>query len=71
MEKDITALELLTNANDARRMFWRIVQDALSYIVVQVGTVMIRLYGVTRGLVSISMEGIQMCANPLNRCKVL
>jgi hypothetical protein len=60
-----------TNANDAGGWLWRIVQDALSHIVVQVGAVMIRFHSIPRGVMGISVKRVQMCADSVDRCKVL
>jgi hypothetical protein len=47
-----------TDADDASWLFWRVVEDALSHVVIEMGAVVVCLYGVTFGLVSVGMEGI-------------
>jgi hypothetical protein len=61
----------LTDANDTRRLIRRVVQDTLSHIIVQMSAVVICLYGVTFGVVSIRMECVEMCTYPFDGCKVL
>jgi hypothetical protein len=60
-----------TDADDARWLLWRVVEDALPDIVVQVRAVMVCFHGITFGVVSICMESIEVGAYSFDRREVL
>ena len=60
-----------TNADDTSWLFWRVVEDALANVVVEMGAVVVCLHGVTLGLVSVGMEGIQVSTDPVNGREIL
>lgn len=69
--KRIQRWKKCTDADDASWLFWRVVEDALANVVVEVGAVVVCLHGVTLGLVGVGMEGIQVSADPFDGRKVL
>lgn len=60
-----------TDADDACRLLWRVVEDALPHIIVQMRTVVVCFHGITLGFMGICVEGVEMCANSLDGCEVL
>jgi hypothetical protein len=65
------ALTILTDTNDTRSLFRRIVEYALPDFVVYMGAVMIRFYRSTCRLMRVGMKGVQVCADALRRREVL
>jgi hypothetical protein len=48
----------LTDPYDTGRLIWRIIEDTLPHIVIQVRAVVVRFYGVTLGIVGVSMKSV-------------
>lgn len=61
----------LTNTDDPCWLHRRIVQDALSHILVQMCTVVVCLDCISPRIVCVRMEGVQMCADPLHWLEAL
>ena len=61
----------LTNTDYSCRLHRRVIQDALSHIVIEMCAVVVGLDSITLGVVSVCMEGIEMRADPLYRLEVL
>lgn len=60
----------LTNTDNPRRWYGRIVQNALSYFIVQMAAIVIRFYA-TSWFVCIGVEGVEMSADSFHWCEVL
>jgi hypothetical protein len=60
-----------TDSNDSRTGFRRIVQDALTHLVVQVCAVVVSFDGGAFGLVCVGVERIEVGADALYRREVL
>jgi hypothetical protein len=60
-----------TDSDDARAGFGRVVQDALTHVVVEVGAVVVCFDGGALGLVGVGVEGVEVGADALYGRKVL
>lgn len=58
-------------ANDAGRLLWRIVEDALADFVVEMSAVVIGFYRIASRFVIVGVKGVEMGADALDRLKVL
>lgn len=62
---------MLTDTDDSCALFGRVVENALTYFIVQVRAVVICFDCVALGVMGVCMEGVEVGAYPLDRGEVL